>query len=101
MPMKADVFLYRGSAVSSYEARNRFEKENNCVQQKLCIIFQAVMELGASVCTIHQPPSCGTCPIQTHCSAYQRQRRKECNDSGEPLRVTDYPVKVVFPLEPF
>lgn len=57
---------------------------------------QAVMELGASICTIHQTPACHNCPINGHCRAYQKVKEftaGEGDDSISPL-VTDYPVKV-------
>lgn len=58
------------------------------------------MELGATTCTIHQAPSCHTCPIQMHCQAFQRVQESEKADkvlqSGEEApSVSDYPVKVV------
>lgn len=28
------------------------------------------MELGAKVCTVHQPPDCAHCPIRRQCLAY-------------------------------
>ena len=52
------------------------------------------MELGASVCTIHQPPSCSVCPIMGHCKAFRRQRESLRSDTAAAVSVSDYPVKV-------
>ncbi len=37
---------------------------------------QAIMDLGATVCTRHQP-LCHECPLQNRCQAYQQQRVSE------------------------
>lgn len=59
--------------------------------------LQAVMELGGTTCTVHQPPSCSTCPIQMHCQAYIGESAPNAGQTSQ--RVTDYPVKVfAFPL---
>ena len=54
------------------------------------------MELGAKVCTVHQPPDCETCPIRQQCQA-----RAEVEDylaaGGDPASapsVMAYPGKV-------
>ncbi|CAI9107219.1 OLC1v1006529C1 [Oldenlandia corymbosa var. corymbosa] len=49
---------------------------------------QALMELGATVCT-PTSPSCNDCPIAANCVAHLRSK---CDDS---VQVTDYPIKVV------
>ncbi|MFO7630731.1 MAG: 8-oxo-dGTP diphosphatase MutT [Prochlorococcaceae cyanobacterium] len=49
---------------------------------------QALMDLGASVCT-PRTPSCGDCPWQGHCAAYA---------AGDPAQ---YPVKEASKLLPF
>ncbi|AFY29344.1 8-oxo-dGTP diphosphatase MutT [Cyanobium gracile] len=49
---------------------------------------QALMDLGAGVCTPRQP-ACGTCPWQPHCAAYA---------AGDPGR---FPVKDTPPPVPF
>lgn len=49
---------------------------------------QALMELGATVCT-PSSPRCNECPISTKCSALLLSR---CHDS---VQVTDYPMKIV------
>ncbi|XP_060672489.1 adenine DNA glycosylase isoform X2 [Ziziphus jujuba] len=49
---------------------------------------QALMELGATVCT-PSSPSCCSCPVSDQCSALSVSR----HDSS--VSVTDYPVKVV------
>ncbi|KAL6202754.1 hypothetical protein ACLB2K_026459 [Fragaria x ananassa] len=49
---------------------------------------QALMELGATVCT-PSSPSCGTCPVSDQCCALSVSR----HDSS--VVVTDYPIKVV------
>ncbi|KAK4419762.1 Adenine DNA glycosylase [Sesamum alatum] len=48
---------------------------------------QAVMELGATVCSV-AAPSCSTCPISRQCQALSLSM----ND--ESVQVTDYPTKV-------
>ena len=52
--------------------------------------LQAVMELGATVCTVHQPPSCASCPLRGVCHAYADVLE---NPGGAPP-VTSYPAKV-------
>lgn len=49
---------------------------------------QALMELGATVCT-PSSPSCSTCPVSDQCCALSVSR----HDSS--VVVTDYPIKVV------
>ncbi len=49
---------------------------------------QALMDLGAGVCTPRQP-SCGACPWRDHCAAYA---------AGDPGR---FPVKDITPTIPF
>lgn len=60
------------------------------------------MELGACVCTVHQPPACSSCPIQQHCNAYADVQQfladgGEAADTDMPL-VTQYPAKVSVPV---
>lgn len=53
---------------------------------------QALMELGATLCTTHQP-ACPACPIASHCQALSLTSLEE----GGPLSVksvTEFPVKV-------
>ena len=52
---------------------------------------QAVMELGATVCTVHQPPSCAACPLRNICQAYADV---QAQPETAP-RVTAYPAKVL------
>lgn len=52
------------------------------------------MELGASVCTIHQPPSCKKCPILGHCKAHRRQEESLRDNEAAAFSVSDYPIKV-------
>lgn len=49
---------------------------------------QALMELGATVCTLSSP-SCSSCPVSDQCRALSISR----HDSS--VSVTEYPVKVV------
>ena len=58
-------------------------------------VDKAVMELGASICTIHRPPSCITCPIQNYCLAYKGEAAQGQDVQQKQRRVTDYPVKVL------
>ena len=61
------------------------------------VLLQAVMELGATVCTIHQTPSCGSCPVRRHCHAFSQQEQHNqaawTKGAAAPL-VTDFPIKV-------
>ena len=59
---------------------------------------QAVMELGATVCTVHQPPDCAGCPINRQCQAYgavlaHQQSGGVPGDADAPPSVTAYPSK--------
>lgn len=61
-------------------------------------MVQAMMELGACVCTVHQPPDCKACPIQGHCGAYTELQdfllqggKPSCVDAPQ---VIQYPAKV-------
>ena len=61
-------------------------------------VLQAMMELGACVCTVHHPPACSSCPIGVHCEAYQDvqdyvDQGGQVSDLEAPL-VTQYPSKV-------
>lgn len=54
------------------------------------------MELGATVCTVHQAPSCTDCPIKGHCLAYAAVEEHRLS-GGEPSTapsVMAYPEKV-------
>ncbi|KAL3154142.1 hypothetical protein ABBQ32_013669 [Trebouxia sp. C0010 RCD-2024] len=60
---------------------------------------QAMMELGACVCTVHQPPACKACPIRGHCRAYA-EVQDYLLQGGEPSsvdapQVLHYPAKAV------
>ncbi len=69
---------------------------------------QSVMELGATVCTQHQP-QCSSCPIRPYCSAHKevvdiqgpskgvkvedKDLCKLCTNFEKTLAVTKYPMK--------
>ncbi|BDA41049.1 Adenine DNA glycosylase [Coccomyxa sp. Obi] len=57
---------------------------------------QAVMELGATVCTVHQPPNCTNCPIKGQCLAYAavEEHRLSGGDPSTAPNVMAYPEKV-------
>ena len=48
------------------------------------------MELGATVCTVNQPPSCSACPLRDVCAAFADVRA----NPETALPVTVYPAKV-------
>ena len=48
------------------------------------------MELGATVCTVHQPPACAACPLAGACQAYAAVLQ----DPAAAPPVTRYPPKV-------
>ncbi|KAG9270115.1 adenine DNA glycosylase isoform X1 [Astyanax mexicanus] len=49
---------------------------------------QALMELGATVCT-PKNPGCACCPIQTHCHAYKKVSLKQEKDTKRLLNKLD------------
>lgn len=55
---------------------------------------QAVMELGATICT-PKGPSCGECPIRKHCQAYRLQQRGQGSVMDYPPKVEKAPPKEV------
>ena len=57
---------------------------------------QAVMELGAKVCTVHQPPDCAACPIRQQCQAHAEveEYRAAGGDPASAPSVMAYPCKV-------
>ncbi|KAK9809860.1 hypothetical protein WJX72_000467 [[Myrmecia] bisecta] len=59
---------------------------------------QAMMELGATVCTVHQPPTCQDCPIRNQCQAVAvvEQFVSDGGDRAAPRAptVVQYPSKV-------
>lgn len=55
---------------------------------------QAVMELGATICT-PKGPLCGECPIKRHCQAYKRQQRGQGSVMDFPPKVEKAPPKDV------
>ena len=78
-----------------------------CSKQSLCMRWslnrntdcqpsrvQAIMELGATVCT--QAPKCADCPIRTHCGAYAEveQHISSGGSAASAPPVTRFPVKV-------
>ncbi len=54
------------------------------------------MELGAKVCTVHQPPDCAQCPIKRQCQAYAEveEHRAAGGDPADAPSVMAYPGKV-------
>jgi len=58
--------------------------------------LQAVMELGAKVCTVHQPPDCAACPIGQQCQAHAEveEYRGAGGDPASAPSVMAYPCKV-------
>lgn len=54
------------------------------------------MELGATVCTVHQAPDCAGCPINGQCQAYAavEEHRLSGGDPSAAPSVTAYPEKV-------
>ena len=54
------------------------------------------MELGAKVCTVHQPPDCAQCPIRRQCQAYAEveEHRVAGGDPADAPSVMAYPGKV-------
>ena len=50
-------------------------------------VNQALIELGSTVCKVREP-SCGACPLQRWCAAYERQEAqgKEGKEDGEVCR---------------
>ena len=55
------------------------------------------MELGACICTVHQPPECSSCPIQAHCQA--RQDLKEYISQGGHVTGVDAPLVSQYPAK--
>lgn len=55
------------------------------------------MELGATVCTVHQPPACAQCPIRQHCAAYTavQAHASAGGDPADAPSVMAYPAKVL------
>lgn len=47
--------------------------ENYTPEKQVADYTQAMMDLGATICTRSQP-RCNECPLQTHCSAYSQHR---------------------------
>ena len=54
------------------------------------------MELGAKVCTVHQPPDCAQCPIKRQCQAYAEveEHRAAGGNPADAPSVMAYPGKV-------
>lgn len=50
--------------------------EANTPKQQVAEYTQAIMDLGATLCSRNQP-QCADCPIQSHCDAYKNQRTLE------------------------
>ncbi|MFW1677364.1 A/G-specific adenine glycosylase [Pontibacter sp. JAM-7] len=50
--------------------------EQNTPQQRVGEYTQAMMDLGATLCT-RGKPQCGSCPLQADCQAYQQNRTRE------------------------
>jgi adenine-specific DNA glycosylase len=53
-------------------------------------VNQALMELGATVCT-PKSPSCAACPLQADCVAWRLQKEAEQTEQGTAAPVTAYP----------
>jgi adenine-specific DNA glycosylase len=98
-----------GSATSQVDSSGN-RRVNQCGD-----FNQAMMELGATLCTT-AAPRCGVCPLNTHCTAYKQQQQwqkrgkvgvKGCASGDNSIDgsgggaatsgklVTDYPLKAV------
>jgi A/G-specific adenine glycosylase len=70
--------LCRYHAINRWAGEPETEKqlwalaEQHTPQQRVKDYTQAIMDLGATVCT-RQQPKCSECPLQTHCEAQQQQ----------------------------
>ncbi len=55
------------------------------------------MELGATVCTVHQAPNCNNCPIKGQCLAHAvvEEHRLSGGDPSAAPSVMAYPEKVL------
>ncbi len=52
-----------------------WELADECMPQQRCADYtQAIMDLGATCCTLKKP-SCAQCPVQTNCQALQHQEQ--------------------------
>ncbi|KAK3248931.1 hypothetical protein CYMTET_41621, partial [Cymbomonas tetramitiformis] len=55
---------------------------------------QALMELGAVICTA-KSPTCSKCPVQDHCWALQKQQEGKAASGPHAPLVTDFPHKKI------
>lgn len=55
------------------------------------------MELGACICTVHQPPACNVCPIRAHCRALRDLQDFEAQ--GGDLTGVDAPLVSQYPAK--
>lgn len=74
-PRRPGHSLRRGTAPSAGAFRSK-TKDRNCSS-----LNQALMELGATVCTPRQP-RCSECPLRTHCFAYLESQIDRFPNSG-------------------
>lgn len=68
--------------------------EANTPQEDVDIYTQAIMDLGATVCT-RSRPNCDTCPLQRDCRALSQQRTHEL-PHGKPKK--EKPIKSTYML---
>lgn len=78
--------LARYCAVSGWPGTREVEQQlwqhaedllpTQCFAQDIAKYTQAMMDLGATLCT-RSNPSCSTCPVQSTCKAYAQQRQAE------------------------
>ena len=65
----------------------RAAKQGAGTQRNASAFNQALMELGALVCTPRQP-GCGICPVAQHCVAWREDRVQELPRLGPRVRAT-------------
>lgn len=81
-------FMVDGPPGQAAVKKRLWQLAQACMSQTRCADYtQAIMDLGATCCTLSRP-RCDQCPLRTHCRAHAQQR------------VSDYPVKQVKPPRP-
>ena len=63
-------FMIDGLPQQAHTQKKLMHFANQCMHQSRCADYtQAIMDLGATVCT-PKKPKCSLCPLQLHCQAY-------------------------------
>jgi A/G-specific adenine glycosylase len=87
----ARYFLIPGHSTLAATNKQLWTYAQQCMSQTHCADYtQAIMDLGATLCTPKQP-QCHCCPLQSGCQAHQQQRVDAYPEKKIKKKLPEYP----------